>query len=150
KSFAEVGESLRISEDAARKRVTRALERLRDAFARRGGLAVGSTALAATLSANLSSSSASAAAVTSVTSTVLGAGSSTLGPVAKGGSALLMWAALKPAIAVVAALVIMGSTVAVLQVTAPEQRANAMTSTPTTAPVTATSIFGRVVNADGK
>ena len=46
--FAEIGAVLRVSEDAARMRVERALDRLRDAFARRGVTSTG-TALAAIL-----------------------------------------------------------------------------------------------------
>ncbi len=50
KSLREVGETLGTSEEAARKRVSRAVEQLRSVFSRRG-LAVGATGLAAVLSA---------------------------------------------------------------------------------------------------
>jgi RNA polymerase sigma factor (sigma-70 family) len=52
KSLAEVGEYLGISEEAARKRVNYALERLRAMFEARGIVAVGGAALAVSLSAN--------------------------------------------------------------------------------------------------
>jgi RNA polymerase sigma factor (sigma-70 family) len=50
KSLREVGETLGTSEDAARKRVSRAVEQLRTVFSQRG-VAVGATGLAAVLSA---------------------------------------------------------------------------------------------------
>jgi RNA polymerase sigma factor (sigma-70 family) len=50
-SFREVGEKLGTSEDAARKRISRAVERLREFFAGRG-VAMGSGGLATVLSAN--------------------------------------------------------------------------------------------------
>lgn len=51
RSLREVGEALGASEDAARKRISRAVERLREFFAERG-VSVGATGLAAVLSAN--------------------------------------------------------------------------------------------------
>jgi RNA polymerase sigma factor (sigma-70 family) len=49
--FRSIGESLGVSEDAAQKRVSRALERLRDGFVRRG-VATTAVALSTALSAN--------------------------------------------------------------------------------------------------
>jgi RNA polymerase sigma factor (sigma-70 family) len=51
KSLREVGQTLGTTEDAARKRVSRAVDRLRDTLARRG-VAVGASGLAALISAN--------------------------------------------------------------------------------------------------
>ena len=51
KSLREVGEAIGASEDAAQKRVSRAVERLREFFAKRG-VAVGASGLAAVISAN--------------------------------------------------------------------------------------------------
>jgi len=51
KSAREMAQSLGTSEDAAQKRVSRAVERLREAFARRG-VSVGASALVAGISAN--------------------------------------------------------------------------------------------------
>ncbi len=51
KSLKEVGQNLGASEDAAQKRVSRALERLRDFFSKQG-VAVGSASLAAVLSSD--------------------------------------------------------------------------------------------------
>ncbi len=52
KSLREVGETLGISEDAAQKRISRALDQLRTTFARRG-IAVTATSLATDLSAHV-------------------------------------------------------------------------------------------------
>lgn len=54
KSLREVGEELRISEDAAQKRVSRAIESLRQFFSRRG-VAIGSAGLVALLSTQAAS-----------------------------------------------------------------------------------------------
>ena len=79
RSLREVGEELRISEDAARMRVNRALEKLRNIFGRRG-VAVTSVVLLAALSstnasaavpAGLVASTISAATATSATITTL-------------------------------------------------------------------------------
>jgi RNA polymerase sigma factor (sigma-70 family) len=51
KSFSEVGEALGINEDAARKRVSRSVERLREFFVRRG-VSVSSLALTTTITTN--------------------------------------------------------------------------------------------------
>ncbi len=51
KSYKDVAEALGVSEDTARKRLSRAIERLREAFARRG-VVVSSLALAAALAAH--------------------------------------------------------------------------------------------------
>jgi RNA polymerase sigma factor (sigma-70 family) len=51
RSLREVGQKLGTSEDAAQKRVSRAVERLREYFARRG-VAVGTAAIVASVSAN--------------------------------------------------------------------------------------------------
>ena len=51
KSLREVGQTLGTSEDAAQKRVSRAVDRLREFFSRRG-IAVGASGLAAVISAN--------------------------------------------------------------------------------------------------
>jgi RNA polymerase sigma factor (sigma-70 family) len=51
KNLREVGESLKISDDAAQKRVSRALERLREFFTRRN-ITIGASGLAVLISAN--------------------------------------------------------------------------------------------------
>jgi RNA polymerase sigma factor (sigma-70 family) len=51
KSLREVGQQLRVSDDAAQKRVSRAVERLRDFFAKRG-VTIGASGLVAGITAN--------------------------------------------------------------------------------------------------
>src|SRR5206468_7064529 len=51
KSLREIGRSLGTSDDTAQKRVSRAVERLREFFAQRG-VTIGATGLAVVLSAN--------------------------------------------------------------------------------------------------
>ncbi len=87
KGLREVGAELGISEDAAQKRVTRALEQLRELLGKRGvkltsaGLATGLTAQAATMaSAPVGLASAITAAVGGLATTVAGVG---LGAAAK-------------------------------------------------------------------
>jgi hypothetical protein len=71
KSLSDVGLPLGISEEAARKRVARAVERLRELFAGKG-ITVGSAALAAGL-ATYTTQSAPAAASPQITSIAKGA-----------------------------------------------------------------------------
>lgn len=71
KSFPEIGQALRISEEAARKRVSRAVEQLRGDFARRG-VTVSAAALTTTIAVNIAppasaSVMAGASAITSIT-----------------------------------------------------------------------------------
>ena len=70
KSLREVGEALGASEDAAQKRVSRAVERLREFFAERK-VAVGASALAALLSANAVQAAPAGLAVAVVSGTAL-------------------------------------------------------------------------------
>lgn len=76
RSFGEIGEALRISEDAARKRVDRALDKLRDALGRRG-FASTAAALGGVLTSHAAPPvlPAVAAAVTTGACAQLGAGS---------------------------------------------------------------------------
>src|SRR5205814_7771692 len=67
KSLRAMGETLGASEDAARKRVNRAVERLRDFFAERG-VTVGTTGFAALLSTHAAVAAPVGLAVTSTTS----------------------------------------------------------------------------------
>ena len=72
KSLREVGQTLGVSDDAAQKRVSRAVERLREFFARRG-VAVGAGGLAAVLSANaIQAAPVGLAGTISATATVIG------------------------------------------------------------------------------
>jgi RNA polymerase sigma factor (sigma-70 family) len=72
-SLREIGEKLGVSDDATQKRVTRAVDRLREAFAKRG-VAVGASALVAALSANaVQAAPVGLAAVISSAATLAGA-----------------------------------------------------------------------------
>jgi len=70
KSLRDVGQTLGTTEEAARKRVGRAVDRLRDCLARRG-LAVGASGLAALLSANAVTAAPAGVAVAISTATAL-------------------------------------------------------------------------------
>ena len=99
RSYAELAASLAVSEDAARVRVNRALEKLRAALARRGlastasalALALATPALAATppgLAASITTASLSAAAVTAGTGGAAGLAGGTLSTTTTGATAL--------------------------------------------------------------
>jgi RNA polymerase sigma factor (sigma-70 family) len=109
KTFAEVGATLGASEDAAKMRVNRALEKLRKFFGRRG---VNSTTaiIAGTISAN-SVQAAPVALAKSVTAVAIVKGSiataSTL-TLVKGTMKMMMWMKLKFTIGVAAAVLIVG------------------------------------------
>jgi RNA polymerase sigma factor (sigma-70 family) len=70
KNLREVGESLGTSDDAAQKRVSRAVERLREFFTKRGGT-VGASGLAVVISANAVQAAPVELAVTISTAAVL-------------------------------------------------------------------------------
>ncbi len=74
RDFRSVGEALGVSDDAAQKRVSRALEKLRDIFARRG-VTISAAGLSAVLSAN-AVSAAPAAVVTLLSAAAVGSGAS--------------------------------------------------------------------------
>jgi RNA polymerase sigma factor (sigma-70 family) len=82
KSLREVGQALGASEDAAQKRVSRALEQLREFFTKRGR-AVGVGALAAIISANAAQSAPAGLKATILASAAIsGAGASIAGMIA--------------------------------------------------------------------
>jgi RNA polymerase sigma factor (sigma-70 family) len=100
KSLAEVGQALTVGEDAARKRVSRALEKLHNYFARRG-ISSTTTLMAAALSAH-SVHAAPAALAKSVSTLALAqgatAGGSTLA-LMKGALKLMAWSKAQTAVA---------------------------------------------------
>lgn len=73
RSFREVGERLGTSDDAAQKRVSRAVERLREILSKRG-VAVGASGLVAILSANAVQAAPVGLALTISTSATIGTG----------------------------------------------------------------------------
>jgi RNA polymerase sigma factor (sigma-70 family) len=101
KSLAEVGNTLKTGEDTARKRVTRALEKLRKHFSRRG-VASTSAIIAAGISAN-SVHSAPVALAKSATTAAIAKGAAASGStltLIKGALKLMAWTKAKIAIAV--------------------------------------------------
>jgi hypothetical protein len=127
KSLRDVGAALGISEEAAQKRVSRALERLRDFFARRGsGVSVGAVATYLTSQAT----EAAPANLTAAIST--GQVGAVAAQLAKG---TIMTSTQKAIVAVVVALALVG-TVAGGIVSIRALMAPAVTSQVTTAPAT--------------
>src|ERR1035437_104916 len=114
KNFKEVGAALGASEDTARMRVNRALEKLRKFFTKRG--VVSATAIiAGTISAN-SVQAAPVALAKSVTAVAIvkgaAAGISTLALV-KGTMKMMTWIKIKTSIILGAATLVIGGTVAI-------------------------------------
>jgi RNA polymerase sigma factor (sigma-70 family) len=72
RSFREVGERLGTTDDAAQKRVSRAVERLREYFSKRG-VAVGASGLVAVISANAVQAAPTGLALTISTASTIGA-----------------------------------------------------------------------------
>jgi RNA polymerase sigma factor (sigma-70 family) len=160
KSYVEVGDALGVSEEAARKRVTRAVDKLANLFRRRG-VTVSAVLLATAMTAHVAPATASAATAGIAAATTTAALSSASTPIAasataKSAAGLFAWAQVKAAAAVVivattAAAVGGGTTVAVIaQVRKPPspppaatRAAIAATSAPATAP--AKIVTGRVV-----
>jgi RNA polymerase sigma factor (sigma-70 family) len=117
KNFAEVGAALGASEDAAKMRVSRALEKLRKFFGKRG-LALTATAIAGAVSAN-SVQAAPAGLAKAVTGVAIAKGAvasvSTL-TLIKGALKIMAWTKLKTAaVAVVAIVVATGTATLVIQ-----------------------------------
>ena len=116
KSLREVGESLGVSEEAAQKRVTRAVEKLRAFFARRG-ITVGSSSMIEGLARQATAAVAPAALAPIVASKALSAAASagvaaTASAIAHGAMTAMKAAQLKFAASiVVAAAVVTGATV---------------------------------------
>jgi RNA polymerase sigma factor (sigma-70 family) len=115
KNFAEVGNRLGTGEDTARKRVSRALEKLRKYFSKRG--VVSTTAIIAGLVSANSVQAAPVALVTSISAAVITKGaivsSSTL-PLIKGALKLMAWTKAKAAIAVGVGVLLAAGTTGVI------------------------------------
>jgi RNA polymerase sigma factor (sigma-70 family) len=125
KNFADVGTALGASEDAAKMRVNRALEKLRKIFAKRGVSSTTAT-IAGTISAN-SAQSAPVVLAKSVTAMAIAKGAAAGGStiiLVKGALKAMTWAKLKFACGIGAAVLLAGSvvTVAVSNMTDGENR----------------------------
>ena len=111
KTFAEVGATLGASEDAAKMRVNRALEKLRKFFTKRG-VTLSSVAIAGTISAN-SVQAAPVALAKSVTAVAIAKGAAVSGStliLIKGALKIMAWTKAKTAI-VVGSVVILAAIV---------------------------------------
>src|SRR6185436_1812164 len=98
-----------VSDDAAQKRVSRAVERLRDFFSRRG-VAVGATGLMAVVSANAVQAAPAALALTISTATLALTATTTLTT-----QATMHWLNLKTITAIIGSAVVAGTTAHVIQ-----------------------------------
>jgi RNA polymerase sigma factor (sigma-70 family) len=118
KNLAEVGLALGLSEDGARRRVQRALEKLRGLLGQRG-VAVPAVVLASALAAN----AAPAAPVTLLVSASAGSTAATA-PLVKGTLALMAWSKTKIAIVTIATLLVVNTAalVTVLLLKRPDAR----------------------------
>jgi hypothetical protein len=117
--LAEVGDALKSSEDTARKRVTRALEKLRKYFSRRG-VASTSAIIASGISVNSVQAApmALAKSVTAVAIAKSAAASGSTLTLIKGALKLMAWTKAKTALAIGAALLLtVGTTTIVVQKT---------------------------------
>ena len=114
KSLAEVGTALGVEERAAQKRVSRALEKLRKIFTKRG-VTLTATLIASAVSANSVQAAPVGLAVTVTAAAAKGAavGGSTL-TLVKGALKLMAWTKAKMAIAVTAAVLATGTTTVVV------------------------------------
>jgi uncharacterized protein (TIGR03435 family) len=119
KSLREVGASLKISDDAAQKRVSRAVERLREFFSKRS-VTIGASGLAVLISANaVQSAPIGLAKVVATVAVAKGAaaGGSTL-TLAKGALKIMAWTQAKTAMVVgVGVLLAAGTTVVTVKKT---------------------------------
>ncbi len=145
KSLREVGQSLGTSDDAAQKRVSRAVERLREFFAKRG-VTVGASGLVVVISANAVQAAPIGLAVTISTAALAGTVVSTSTIIAVGKTTVMttLQKSLIAGTILAAALV---STVLLVQRpnTMPSVHANPsrLTNSPLAAPARSTSAFWR-------
>jgi RNA polymerase sigma factor (sigma-70 family) len=121
RSLREVGAALGLGEDAAQKRVSRALDRLREIFSRRG-VSLSATALAGSLSAGAVQAAPAGLAVTISTAALGGAAVATATTLAtKGASTAMNLINLKTAAAILGAAAVTGTATYVVQEREAEQ-----------------------------
>lgn len=121
KSLREVGVALGLGEDAAQKRVSRALDRLRDIFSRRG-VSLSATALAGSLAAGAVQAAPAGLAVTISTAALGGAAVATVTTLAtEGASTAMNLINLKTAAAILGAAAVTGTATYVVQEREAEQ-----------------------------
>lgn len=133
-SMAEVGTAMSISEDAAKKRVQRSLEKLRGVLTRKGVTA--GAALAAVLSDHVTEA-APAALLDSATGAGQGGSTGAVGAITKGAVKMMIWAKVKVA-AMIAGLTLAVTAAGVLGVSQ-TQKDSPRTIVPTASPAPLTA-----------
>ena len=111
-SFAEVGQSLGLSEEAARKRVDRALESLRGALAKKG-VTAGAVTLGLVMAQNVTAAAPPGLA-DAATAAAVGGGAGAAEVIAKGAIKMMAWTKMKVAAMVFGAILVAGGMAAVL------------------------------------
>lgn len=135
KSFKEVGEQLGISEEAARQRVFRSLERLREILARRAGVQLAADGLALMLVGGAVRPAPAHLALAITASVVKGAAAAaTPAALAKGAITLMAWTKAKTALVGAAALLLLGGAGATVVHYATRGPADVVVIKPGTAP----------------
>lgn len=148
-SFRQVGDRLGISEQAAKQRVFRALDRLRAVFARRGETlsanALGALLMAQAVHPAPASLAGSAAAVVSAAGNVAAA-SAQQAALAKGVMTVMAWTKTKIAVACAAAALLLGGTTAAVRTVMNRTRDEAVAvAPPPPAPAGGAGAAGNVV-----
>ena len=157
-TFREVGRALGVSEDAARKRVARAVEKLRAFFDSRG-IAVDAMTLSGELRRAAASCAAPVALVSSVLSATAGNSASALA-LAKGTGTMMTWIQVKSVAALIAVCVASGITVSAVALSesgpddsttsSPSAKPQAAASVATFADGVAIELLGVAHSSDGK
>jgi RNA polymerase sigma factor (sigma-70 family) len=131
KSFLEVGTALRTGEDTARKRMSRALEKLRKFFAKRG-VVLTTAIIAGAISANaVSAAPAGLASTITATATQGSAVAASTLTLVKGTFKIMTYAKLKLALGIAVATLVAAGTVnlAISSIVTPADKASAGTAT---------------------
>ena len=122
KSLREVGEQLGTSDDAAQKRVSRAVERLREFFARRG-VTIGASGLVVVISANAVQAAPAGLALTISTAAALAGTTIAATATATATKAIVMTTAQKIAVTFVLAVFVFVATYKAYRTTKPQNEA---------------------------
>lgn len=118
-AFAEVGERIGTTEEGARKRVTRAVDRLRDGFARRGITTATSAAVATMMTVEAAQASVPAATMTAISTGTVTASATALATTASASTAgVVLGVPIAKVAATVAGLALAGGTTTAIVVLA--------------------------------
>jgi protocatechuate 3,4-dioxygenase beta subunit len=153
RSFADVGAAMGVSEDAARKRVERAVQKLRSLLGARGITSSSTSLLAAGLL--IHATQPAPAAMAPLVAGVISSGASisaSAASAAKAAVAVMTYAKAKMVAAALLGILLIPITVVVIsqvRASAPPPRAAAPASRPATAPVVSRGVDVAVTDADG-